>query len=121
MKLISCKGTIGETSKIRRCLLSGFFSQIAYYDHTGLYVTVRGEKSFKAYKGSAVMYRKEFPKWVMFTDVLQNSLKDLSEIEPTWLEQLAPHFYEFGTNIPGVERQKDVESNFAEGRIANFN
>lgn len=33
----------------------------------------------------------------MFTDVLQNSLKDLSEIEIGWLEQLAPHFYEFGT------------------------
>lgn len=34
---------------------------------------------------------------IMFTDVLQNSLKDLSEIEIGWLEQLAPHFYEFGT------------------------
>lgn len=33
----------------------------------------------------------------MFTDVLQNSIKDLSEIEFNWLEQLAPHFYEFRT------------------------
>lgn len=97
LKINSCKGTIGETAKIRRALLSGFFSQVAYYDHRGLYVTLKGEHAFKIYKGSVLMYRKEYPKWVLFTDVMQSSIKDLSEIDPKWLEQIAPHYYEFGS------------------------
>ncbi|KAL3110003.1 hypothetical protein niasHT_017376 [Heterodera trifolii] len=100
-----------------------FFSQIAYYDHTGLYVTVKGEHSFKVYKGSVLMYRKEYPKWVLFTDVMQNSIRDLSEIDPAWLEHIAPHYYEFGSNLPDGSRRKaaEEESNFAEGRLANLN
>ncbi|KAL3087235.1 hypothetical protein niasHT_016655 [Heterodera trifolii] len=123
LRIISCKGTIGDTAKIRRALLSGFFSQIAYYDHTGLYVTVKGEHSFKVYKGSVLMYRKEYPKWVLFTDVMQNSIRDLSEIDPAWLEHIAPHYYEFGSNLPDGSRRKaaEEESNFAEGRLANLN
>uniref|UniRef100_A0A183BP15 RNA helicase n=1 Tax=Globodera pallida TaxID=36090 RepID=A0A183BP15_GLOPA len=109
LRVISCKDTIGDTAKIRRALLSGFFSQIAYYDHTGLYVTVKGEHSFKAYKGSVLMYRKEYPKWVLFTDVMQNSIRDLSEIDPAWLEHIAPHYYEFGSNLPEGKRRKMTE------------
>uniref|UniRef100_A0A915E1G8 RNA helicase n=1 Tax=Ditylenchus dipsaci TaxID=166011 RepID=A0A915E1G8_9BILA len=71
LKILSCKDTIGDTAKIRRCLLTGFFPQIAYYDHTG----------------SAIMYRTKYPKWVLFTDVMQNSIRDISEIEPGWIEQ----------------------------------
>jgi len=33
----------------------------------------------------------------MFTDVLQNSIRDLSEIELGWVETIAPHYYEFGS------------------------
>uniref|UniRef100_A0A1I8BCP8 RNA helicase n=1 Tax=Meloidogyne hapla TaxID=6305 RepID=A0A1I8BCP8_MELHA len=106
LKINSCKGTIGETAKIRRALLSGFFSQVAYYDHRGLYVTVKGEHAFKIYKGSVLMYRKEYPK---------------CEIDPKWIEQIAPHFYEFGSDLQGIKRRKIDENNFAEGRMANLN
>lgn len=34
---------------------------------------------------------------VVFTDVLQNSIRDISEIEPEWLYELAPHYYDFGS------------------------
>lgn len=73
------------------------------------------------------MYRKEYPKWVMFSDVMQNSIKDLSEIELGWLEQLAGHYYEFGSELTSVRglagsgEDAAKESNFAEGRLANLN
>ncbi|KAI1712890.1 helicase associated domain (HA2) domain-containing protein [Ditylenchus destructor] len=118
-KIVSCKGTIGDTAKIRRCLLTGFFPQVAYYDHTGLYVTVRGGNSFKAFKGSAIMYKKDYPKWVMFTDVMQNSIRDISEIELGWIEQIAPHYYEFSSKY-GSKKLGD-DDNIAEGRKANIN
>lgn len=94
--LLSCRGLIGETVRIRRCLLTGFFAQCARYDHTGLYMTLRDSVPFKVYKGSTVMYRKDYPKYVLFTDVLQTSIRDLSAVELDWLKEVASHYYDFG-------------------------
>uniref|UniRef100_A0A915Q4W7 RNA helicase n=1 Tax=Setaria digitata TaxID=48799 RepID=A0A915Q4W7_9BILA len=92
----SCK-EYGELKSILYCLVKGFFAQVAFYHFSGDYVTVRNEHHFKVYKGSAIMYRKEFPKWVLFTEVLQDTIRDISVIEPEWLYQLVPEYYEFGT------------------------
>ncbi|VDK59107.1 unnamed protein product [Anisakis simplex] len=61
--IVSCRSESGASSMIRRCLVKGFFSQAAQYHSSGDYVTVREDYHFKVYKGSALMYRKEFPKW----------------------------------------------------------
>lgn len=59
---------------------------------------------------------------------MQNTLRDLSEIELPWLEQLAPHYYEFDSDLPVALRRKEMNdasrsgmSNIAEGRLANIN
>lgn len=54
---------LGESKSILHCLVKGFFSQAAYYHYSGDYVTVRNQHHFKIYKGSAIMYQREFPKW----------------------------------------------------------
>uniref|UniRef100_A0A0N5AN95 RNA helicase n=1 Tax=Syphacia muris TaxID=451379 RepID=A0A0N5AN95_9BILA len=86
-----------STSTIIRCLVKGFFSQAAKYHYSGDYVTIRGEYHFKVYKGSSIMYRKEFPKWIIFSEVLQNTIRDISVIQPDWLYKLVPEYYQFGT------------------------
>ncbi|CAG9537679.1 unnamed protein product [Cercopithifilaria johnstoni] len=96
IQIKSCKEN-GEFKSILRCLVKGFFSQAAYYHYSGDYVTIRNKHHFKIYKGSAIMYRREFPKWIIFTEVLQDSIRDISVIEPEWLHQLVPEYYEFGT------------------------
>lgn len=78
LPIVSCRGLIGETEKIRRCLVKGFFSQVrewkrekgiegtiqaAYYHYDGKYHTVTGEIPFNAFKGSVIMYKKDYPKW----------------------------------------------------------
>lgn len=97
IKIISCKGLIGETEKIRRCLLSGFFTNVAKYGHDGKFHTIFESTSFNLYKGSSMMYREKMPQWVLFTDVLQNSIRDVSEIDPEWIKEVAPNFYDYGT------------------------
>ncbi|CAD5212351.1 unnamed protein product [Bursaphelenchus okinawaensis] len=114
--LKSCKGLIGETARIRRCLLTGFFSQCARYDHTGQYVTLRDSIPFKVYKGSTVMYRKDYPKYVVFTDVLQNSIRDLSVIELEWLREIAGHYYDFGH-----DPKNNMEENYEADQMGNLN
>uniref|UniRef100_F1KXB2 RNA helicase n=1 Tax=Ascaris suum TaxID=6253 RepID=F1KXB2_ASCSU len=108
--IVSCRKDSSSSSIIRRCLVKGFFSQAAQYHYTGDYVTVREEYHFKVYKGSAIMYRKEFPKWVIFSEVLQESIRDVSVIEPEWLYQLVPEYYEFGTDDE-IARKRMKEGN----------
>lgn len=115
--LKSCKGLIGETIRIRRCLLTGFFFQCARYDHTGLYMTLKDSTPFKAFKGSVIMYRKDYPKYVVFTDVLQSSIRDISAIELDWLKEVAGHYYDFGDD----HTQADKDDNYEADRMANFN
>ncbi|KHJ91958.1 helicase associated domain protein [Oesophagostomum dentatum] len=107
--LVSARGEPGATTKILRCLVSGFFSQAARYHYTGKYVTVKEEFPFNVYKGSVIMYKKDYPKWVIFTEAMQDSIRDISVIEPHWLYELAPHYYEFGTDSE-VARKRARES-----------
>jgi ATP-dependent RNA helicase DDX35 len=94
----SCRGLIGDTARIRRCLLTGFFSQVAEYKgtETGVYLTLRDGAPFKVYKGSTILFNKEFPKYVVFTDVLSNSIRDVSTIDLDWVKELNQNYYDFG-------------------------
>ncbi|CAJ0596886.1 unnamed protein product [Cylicocyclus nassatus] len=107
--LVTTRGEPGGATKIIRCLVSGFFSQAARYHYTGKYVTVKEEFPFNVYKGSVIMYKKDYPKWVIFTEAMQDSIRDISVIEPHWLYELAPHYYEFGTDNE-VARKRARES-----------
>lgn len=60
MRLVS-----GETAKIRRCLVNGFFSNAAKLHFSGTYRTVKEDYPMKVYKGSTIMYRKEYPQWLV--------------------------------------------------------
>ena len=51
------------SENIRRCLVTGFFSQAAKFNYTGKYVTVKEEYPFNVYKGSTIMYSKDYPQW----------------------------------------------------------
>ncbi|TKR77725.1 hypothetical protein L596_018643 [Steinernema carpocapsae] len=120
VQLSSCQGLIGESAKIRRCIVNGFFSQAAYYDHTGKYHTIKENYPFNMYKGSVIMYRKDFPKWVVYTEVMQDSIRDISVIEPEWLYELAPQFYEYGTEGEIARKRKKID-NFDEKDKININ
>jgi hypothetical protein len=54
----------------------------------------------------------------MFTDVLSNSIRDVSEIELDWLKEIAHHYYDFGLD---AREQREYEANYEAGNVANFN
>ncbi|CAP33531.2 Protein CBG15221 [Caenorhabditis briggsae] len=102
---VSCRGLINASENIRQCLVTGFFSQAAQYHYTGKYMTVKENFPFNVYKGSSIMFKKDYPKWVIFTEVMQDSIRDVTVIEPEWLYELAPHYYEFGTEGELAEKR----------------
>ena len=94
VRLVSC----GDDSEaIRRCIVSGFFANAARLDQMGVYRTIRKEDPLAVHP-SSVLYTEEKPRYVVYNEVVltsQNYMRDITEIEPEWLAELAPHYYEY--------------------------
>jgi ATP-dependent RNA helicase DDX35 len=88
----------GDSDLIRKCMVSGFFGNAARLSSNGLYKTVKDNRVVSLHP-SSVLYRstKALPNWIIFHDVTltsQEFIRDVSAINPRWLFDLAPHFYE---------------------------
>ncbi|KAG7157527.1 ATP-dependent RNA helicase DHX35-like, partial [Homarus americanus] len=102
--LTSCEGNIltkstllhGGIDAVCRCITAGMFPNAAFLHHSGFYHTVRGNQPLHIHP-SSVLYTETQPQWVLFQEVLHTSqmfMRDLTVIDPAWLLELAPHFYE---------------------------
>ncbi|KAK9767329.1 hypothetical protein K7432_002950 [Basidiobolus ranarum] len=93
---ITPKSCEGDTIKIRKCLVSGYFSQAAKVQPDGLsYRTIRDDVELHIHP-SSVLFRRS-PKVVIFHEVVETTkayMRDITVVEPAWLTELAPHFYE---------------------------
>ncbi|GFR13080.1 probable ATP-dependent RNA helicase DHX35 [Trichonephila clavata] len=89
-----------DRDSLRKCIVSAFFANAAYLHYTGVYKTVRGEHTLHIHPESVVSFSKQ-PKWVIFNEVLHTTkeyMRDITVIEPHWLYEYAPHYYQYGTN-----------------------
>ncbi|CAG8537231.1 15639_t:CDS:10, partial [Acaulospora morrowiae] len=91
-----------DTVKIRKCLVSGYFSQAAKMMPDGSFRTIRDNVVLHIHP-SSILFTRNAP-WVIFHEVVETTkpfMRDLTVIEPSWLTELAPHFYEFKkTSLP---------------------
>ncbi|XP_062501947.1 probable ATP-dependent RNA helicase DHX35 isoform X2 [Corticium candelabrum] len=88
-----------ECEPVQRCIVSGFFANAARLHPSGTYRTVRDDHPLEIHPTS-VLYGEKLPQWVVFHEVIQTNkdyMRDITVIEPEWLYELAPHYYEFGT------------------------
>lgn len=101
----SCEGNV---EMIQKCITAGFFANAAKLHHSGVYKTVKDDHVMHIHPTS-VLAVEESPKWVVFHEVVQTSkefMRDLTVIKPEWLYELAPHFYQFGTEREMAERKR---------------
>ncbi|KAK7869960.1 hypothetical protein R5R35_013734 [Gryllus longicercus] len=90
--IVSCSNSV----TILRCLTSGLFPNAAYLHYSGVYKTIRGDQELHIHP-SSVLYSQEQPKWLLYCETLhtnQSFMRDVTVIQPEWLEELAPHFYQ---------------------------
>ncbi|KAF9572912.1 hypothetical protein EC968_009218 [Mortierella alpina] len=97
-----------STDAIRRCLVSGYFSQAARIAPDGTHwISLRETSAMETTRTfvpttlwmhpTSILF-KQTPKWVIFHEVVETAqgkayMREVTAIEPEWLEQLAPHFY----------------------------
>ncbi|XP_047489754.1 probable ATP-dependent RNA helicase DHX35 [Penaeus chinensis] len=96
---IPLKSCAGGVDAVCKCITAGMFPNAAFLHHSGSYKTVRGQQTLHIHP-SSMLYKESQPQWVLFHEVLHTSrvfMRDLTVIDPAWLLELAPHFYEKAT------------------------
>ena len=82
---------------IRKCILSGFFTQVAFLDRSGHYSTVRDEQIAALHPGCSLRHR---PQWVIYNEFVfttKNYLREVTEVKGEWLLEVAPHYFDLRT------------------------
>eukprot|EP00741_Cyanophora_paradoxa_P001243 tig00000473_g1200.t1 len=93
LPVVSCRG---NTLNLRKAIVSGFFAQAGKLQADGTYTTLKGSASMSIHP-SSVLFRAA-PPWVVYHDLLYTTkhfMRDVTPIEPEWLPEMAPQFYEY--------------------------
>ncbi|KAF9942194.1 hypothetical protein BGZ65_008280 [Modicella reniformis] len=93
------------TITLRRCLVSGYFAQAAKAAPDGTHwISARDASTTgvsvptKLWMHPTSILFKQTPKWVIFHEVVETGqgkayMREVTEVDPEWLQELAPHFY----------------------------
>ncbi|KAM7535766.1 hypothetical protein Aperf_G00000095043 [Anoplocephala perfoliata] len=83
----------GDHVGIRKALTAGFFYHTARFTGNG-YKTVKHQHTIHPHPNSALA--EEQPRWVLYHELVfttREFMRQVSEIEPRWLTEVAPHYY----------------------------
>lgn len=95
-------------TSIRKCLLAGFFMQIAHHERGGHYLTVK-DNQVVALHPSTVLQHK--PQWAVYNEFVltsKNYIRMVTDVKGHWLIELAPHYYDL-KNFPPCEAKRTLE------------
>ena len=108
VKLVSCEG---DVKAIQKCITSGFFANAARLHYSGAYHTVRDDHELYIHPTS-VLFNATPPAWILYNEVVHTSkefMRDVTVIDPSWLYELAPHYYEYGTERELAAKRAKLE------------
>ena len=78
----------------RKCITAGFFYHTAKLQKNGSYRTVNNPQTVNIHPSSGLV--KELPRWVVYFELVfttKEYMRQVIEIEPKWLMEIAPHYY----------------------------
>lgn len=80
--------------KIKKSIVSAFFMQVAHLERAGHYMTVKENQIVLIHPSTAIDHK---PEWVLYHEFVltsKNYIRTISEIDPKWLLQVAPDYYD---------------------------
>lgn len=80
-------------TNIRRCLVSGFFMQVAHLQD-GQYVTVKDTQPVVLHPSTGLKHK---PEWALFHEFVlttQNYIRTVLDVRGEWLIEIAPQYYD---------------------------
>ena len=108
--LVSCEGNV---ENIQKCIVAGFFCNAAKLHYTGEYRTIRDDHPLHIHPTSVLYTADHQPDWVVFNEVVQTSkdfMRDITSIQHSWLYEIAPHYYQYGTERQLAKKSKLLQT-----------
>ncbi|XP_016711211.2 probable pre-mRNA-splicing factor ATP-dependent RNA helicase DEAH9 [Gossypium hirsutum] len=91
---------------VRKAVTAGFFAnacRLEAYSHGGMYKTIRGSQEVYIHP-SSVLFRVN-PKCVIYHSLVSTDrqyMRNVMSIDPSWLTEVAPHFYQQQRHNPTI-------------------
>ncbi|WOL00761.1 putative pre-mRNA-splicing factor ATP-dependent RNA helicase DEAH9 [Canna indica] len=98
---LALKSCEKDTQILRKAIIAGFFAnscRLEEYSHNGQYKTIRSSQEVYIHP-SSVLFRVN-PKWVVYHSLVSTDkhyMRNVIAIDPSWLIDAAPHFYQLRT------------------------
>lgn len=98
-----------QSTAIRRALLAGFFMQAAHLDRpNGTYKTIKDDQMVRLHPSAVMTHHHP---WVVYNEFVltsQHYIRTVTAIEPEWLLELAPEYYDLA-RMPSGEVKRELE------------
>lgn len=102
---------------IKKCILSGYFTQVSLLQKNNIYLTVKDSQVVVIHPSSVLAFRPEFVLYHELVLTKKNYMRTVMEIKPAWLLEIAPQYFRPET-IKNIETRKaivKVEKAYIEG------
>jgi HrpA-like RNA helicase len=90
-----------RSTSIRKCVTAGFFFNVAKMNNDGRYYTIRGNRKILVTPSQSSMFHTKggYSEYILFCETHDGArggieLNSVSAIDPRWLRELAPHYWE---------------------------
>ncbi|GAA5953837.1 hypothetical protein JCM3765_000665 [Sporobolomyces pararoseus] len=93
--LISCGG---DDSKVRKCLVSGYFRNAAVWKDDGTFRSIKENAVLHIHPSSVLFTRTPKSKFVVYHEVIETTkrfMREITCVELDWLVEEAGHYYSF--------------------------
>ena len=97
---------------IRKCLLTGFFMQVAHLERTGHYLTVKDNQVVALHPSTVLQHKPEWALYNEFVLTSKNYIRMVTDVKGEWLVELAPHYYDL-KHFPACEAKRVLERIYA--------
>jgi len=93
---------------IRKCLVAGFFMQVAHLEKSGHYLTVRDNQVVALHPSTCITHK---PEWVLYNEFVltsKNFVRTVTQVRGEWLVDESPKYYDM-KSFPKSEAKSQLE------------
>merc|ERR1712176_1700204 len=93
---------------IRKCLVAGFFMQVAHLEKSQHYLTIKDNQVVALHPSSCIQHK---PDWVLYNEFVltsKNFVRTITDIRVEWLVEIAPAYYK-AENLPNCEAKRILQ------------
>jgi len=93
---------------IRKCLVSGFFMQVAHLEKSGHYLTIKDNQVVALHPSTILTHKPEWALYNEFVLTSKNFIRTVTQVRGEWLMEIAPQYYDI-SEFPKSEARTQLE------------